>query len=66
MADDHVVAVIGICLAIFCFLMLLLGVGAYFGGSWVFVTQGVTKYIFVVTVFSLACYTLFYLAKGRD
>ena len=65
MADEHVLAVIGICVAIFGFLAVMLGVGSYFGGSWIPVTNGVAKYIFVITCFGLGAYVLFYLVGRR-
>lgn len=61
MADDTILSVIGICVAIFAFLLVLLAIGQYFGGSWTPVTVGVAQYIFLITVFGLACYGLFYL-----
>lgn len=65
MADNTVFAVIGILIAIFSFLLVLLAVGQYFGGSWGPVTQGVAKYILILTVFGLAAFALFHIAGRR-
>ena len=61
---DTVISVIGILVAIFSFLLVLLAVGQYFGGDWSSVTQGVAKFILIITVFGLACFALFQLV-GR-
>jgi len=65
MADDHVLSVIGIAVAIFGFLAVLLVIGQYFGGSWIPVTVGVAQYTFVITIMGLGFYVLFYLAGRR-
>jgi hypothetical protein len=65
LADNNILAVIGILIAIFSFLLVLLGIGQYFGGSWNDVAQGVAKFILVITVFALGVYTLFYLVGRR-
>ncbi len=65
MADDELLAVIGICLAIFIFLVVLLAIGQYFPGTWGPVVEGVTKFIFLITIFGLAVYVLVRLVGRR-
>jgi hypothetical protein len=65
LADDTVLHIIAICVAIFGFLLVLLAVGQFYGGTWASVTSEVAKFILLITVFGLGCYALFSLVGRR-
>lgn len=55
---DDMFAVVGIGLSVCIFLLILLGIGEFYGGSWNTIAQGVAPFILLVTVFALGCYVL--------
>lgn len=55
---DEMYAVVGIGLCIFAFLIILLGLGSFYGGEWELVAQGVTKFILLIVAFSFGAYVL--------
>lgn len=65
MEMDEMYAVLGIGLCIFVFLVILLGLGSFYGGDWELVAQGVTKFILIITGFSFAVYVLVKLMGRR-
>lgn len=62
---DEMYAVIGIGLCIFAFLIILLGLGSFYGGDWELVAQGVTQFILIVVGFAFAVYVLVKLMERR-
>lgn len=59
MADiDEMLGVILIGIAIFIVLIVIIIFGEVSGGSWQLVSQGVTKFIVVITIFAYAIYAL--------
>lgn len=59
MADwDEMLGVILIGIAIFIVLVVVIVFGEISGGSWQLVSQGVTKFIVVITIFGYAVYAL--------
>lgn len=55
---DQGFAVIGIGLAIFCFLLVLLGIGSFYGGDWNTVAQGIAKFILIIVGFAVGVFAL--------
>lgn len=45
--------IVGLCIA--AFLIILLGVGSFFGGDWELVAQGVASFIMVIVGFVYGC-----------
>jgi len=58
-------AIIGIFACIFAFLLLLLGIGSFYGGDWETVAQGVTPFIMLVLGFAFGAYVLWNLLGRR-
>jgi len=57
---DEAAAVIIIGLCIFAFLLVLLGIGEFYGGQWSLVAQGVVKFILIILG---VCFAAFVLVK---
>lgn len=55
---DEMYAILGIGLCIFAFLLILLGIGSFYGGDWELIAQGVTQFILIVVGFAFGCYVL--------
>ena len=51
-------AIVGIGLCIFIFCGILLGIGSFYGGDWELVSQGVTQFILLVVGFAFGAYVL--------
>ena len=62
---NEMFAVIGIGLCVFAFLLILLGIGSFYGGDWELVAQGVSKFILIVVGFAFASYILVNLMGKR-
>ena len=62
---DEAYAVITIGISIFLFLLVLLGIGEFYGGEWSTVAQGVAKYILLVVGFAFGIYVLVKLMGRR-
>jgi len=62
---DEVYAIVGIGLSLFAFLLILLGIGSFYGGDWELIAQGVTKFILIVVGFSFGCYVLVKILERR-
>ena len=62
---NEMFAIIGIGLCVFAFLLILLGIGSFYGGDWELVAQGVSKFILIVVGFSFAAYVLVRLMGKR-
>ena len=62
---DEMYAIIAIGLCIFAFLIILLGLGSFYGGNWELVAQGVTKFLLIIVGFSFAAYVLVNLMGRR-
>lgn len=62
---NELYAVLSIFICIFVFLLLLLGLGSFYGGDWEVVAQGVTQFIVIVTVFAFAAYVLVKVMERR-
>lgn len=56
MNEPYALIVIGVC--IFGFLLLLIGIGSVYGGSWETVASGVATFTVIITIFSFAAYVL--------
>ena len=55
---DEMYAIIGIGISVFAFLIILLGLGSFYGGNWELVAQGVTKFILLIVGFAFGAYVL--------
>ena len=62
---NEMFAILGIGLSVFCFLMLLLGLGEFYGGDWETVAQGVTVFILVIVGFALGAFVLMKVVEKR-
>lgn len=51
-------AVIGIGICIMLFLLVLLGIGEFYGGDWNVVAQGVAKFTLLIVGFAFGVYVL--------
>jgi len=56
MDEMAAVVIIGIC--IFAFLLVLLGIGEFYGGQWSLVAQGVVKFMLLIVGFCFAAYVI--------
>ena len=65
MRMDEMYAVIGIGICVFAFLIILLGLGSFYGGNWELVAQGVTKFLLIVVGFAFGAYVLVKLMGRR-
>ena len=63
MEDAYVLITIG--LSIFAAILVILGIGSYFGGDWNTVAQGVTQFILVIVAIIFAFFVLARLIGGR-
>jgi hypothetical protein len=61
MDDVYVIIVIFLC--IFGFLLVLLGMGSFYGGDMNTIAQGVSKFILLITGFAFGCFVLWRLLK---
>ena len=55
---DEMYAIIGIGISVFAFLIILLGLGSFYGGDWELVAQGVTQFILIIVGFAFGAYVL--------
>ncbi len=55
---DEAFAIITIGISIFLFLLVLLGIGSFYGGDWNTVAQGVAKFILLIVGFCFGMYIL--------
>jgi len=62
---DDLYAIIGIGLCVFAFLIIMLGIGSFYGGDWETVSQGVTKFILLIVGFAFGAYVLVNLMGKR-
>jgi len=62
---DEMFAVVGIGLCLFAFLLVLLGLGSFYGGEWEIIAQGVTKFMVLVVGFAFGAYVLFKIMGRR-
>jgi hypothetical protein len=58
-------AIIGIGICIMLFLLVLLGIGEFYGGDWNTVAQGVAKFILLIVGFAFGAYVLVKLLERR-
>jgi hypothetical protein len=56
MDEAYAVVVIGVC--VFLFLLILVGIGDFYGGNWELVAQGITQFILIVVGFAFGSYVL--------
>lgn len=62
---DEILAVVGIGLCICIFLIIIVSIGSFYGGSWDLVAQGVTKFILLIVAFSIGAFVLMKNMEGR-
>lgn len=62
---DDMYAVIAIVLCIFAFLLVLLGLGEFYGGEWSLIAQGLAKFILLVMAFCFGAFVLVRLVGRR-
>lgn len=55
---DELYALIGIGICIFAFLLVLLGIGSFYGGDWELIAQGISKFILIIVGFAFGSYVL--------
>ena len=58
-------AIIGIGICIMLFLLVLLGIGEFYGGDWNLVAQGVAKFILLIVGFAFGAYVLVKVLERR-
>jgi len=58
-------ALLGIGLCVFAFLLVLLGIGSFYGGAWETVAQGIAKFILIIVGFAYGCYVLVKVLERR-
>jgi hypothetical protein len=51
-------ALITIGVLIVGFLLVLIGLGEFYGGNWEIVAQGVTNFILIIVGFAFACFVI--------
>lgn len=62
---DELYAVLSIGVCIFLFLLVILALGSFYGGSWELIAQGVTPFILLIVGFSFGAYVLIKLLESR-
>lgn len=62
---DEMFAIVGIGVCVFAFLIILLGIGSFYGGDWQLIAQGVTQFILIVVGFAFGCYVLVKILERR-
>lgn len=62
---DELYAVLGIGVCVFLFLLVILGLGSFYGGDWDTVAKGVTSFILIVVCFAFAAFVLVKLMERR-
>lgn len=55
---DEAYALIGIGLAFFSLLIIIMGVGTFYGGEWELVAQGLTQFMLLAVAFSFGVYVV--------
>lgn len=55
---DDAFAIIAIGLSIFIFLVILLGIGEFYGGAWSSIAQGVAPFILLIVAFCFGAFIL--------
>jgi len=63
MDESVAVVMIGICVAVF--LLILLGIGSFYGGDWETVAQGVTQFILLIVAFAVGSFVIVKLMGGK-
>ena len=56
MDDAAAIVTIGICL--FAFLLVLLGLGEFYGGEWQLIAQGVATFMLLIVAFAFGAFVL--------
>jgi hypothetical protein len=57
---NEAAAIVGIGISIFAFLLVLVGIGSFYGGDWQLVAQGIAQFILIVVAI---CFGFFVLVK---
>jgi hypothetical protein len=60
---DEVYALIAIGLCIFAFLLVLLGIGEFYGGDLKTIAEGVAKFVMIIVAFAYGCFVVMRLIK---
>lgn len=62
---NEMFAVLGIGIALLCFLLLILGLGSMAGGDWAAIAQGVTLFFGIIVAFCLGAFALVKVMERR-
>ena len=62
---DELVSIVIIGFCIFSFLLVLLGIGEFYGGNWQLIARGVTQFILIIVGFAFGCFVLVKIMERR-